>query len=355
MIVALAPSTPAEAAAALAEASAAGERVRIVGGGTRSRMGRPALAPERELRTVGLARVIAYEPADLTATVEAGMGASDLAALLAEAGQGWPQADLRPGSTVGGTLAAAASGRGRLRFGPVRDSLLEVVVATGDGRLVTAGGRTVKGVAGYDLPRLMVGALGTLGAIVQVTLKLWPLPPARGWFTAGGDLAQRWTRAEALLAGAGRPAAVLIDPEGVHVELVGPPEDVSAPDGFTPAQEPPTPEWAGTLRAGVHPPALPDLLRALEREGLPYEAQAGVGCCLVGVELPQQVVAVRAAALAAGGHAVVIDGPEGLRADPFGPLPPGTALMRRLRAAFDPAGILNPGAFAAASDGEEAA
>ena len=69
----------------------------------------------------------------------------------------------------------------RLRQGPVRDSLMEVVVATGDGRVVTGGGRTVKLVTGFDLPRLMVGSLGTLGVIVQATLKLWPEPMAAQW------------------------------------------------------------------------------------------------------------------------------------------------------------------------------
>jgi glycolate oxidase FAD binding subunit len=166
----LAPATPREAAAALADASAARASVGVVGGGTRSRRGRPGPPPDRELRTGAVRRVVAHEPADLTVTVEGGLPVTELAELAASAGQGWPQADVRPGSTVGGVLAAAASGRERLRMGAVRDSLLEVVLATGDGRLVTGGGRTVKGVAGYDVPRLAVGSLGTLGVIVQATL-----------------------------------------------------------------------------------------------------------------------------------------------------------------------------------------
>ena len=136
MTAALSPATPQEAAAALAEATAARASVAVVGGGTRSRRGRPGPPADRELRTTAMRRVVAHEPADLTVTVEAGLPAAELAELAASAGQGWPQADIRPGSTVGGVLAAAASGRERLRMGAVRDSLLEVVLATGDGRLV---------------------------------------------------------------------------------------------------------------------------------------------------------------------------------------------------------------------------
>ena len=172
------PATAEEVAELLRAASADRRPVTSVGGGTRSRRGVPT-DPGARLATSGLRRVIDHTPAELTATVEAGLPATELADRLAAAGQWWPQADIRPGSTVGGILAAAATGRGRLRHGPVRDSLLEVVLVTGDGRIVTGGGRTVKGVAGYDIPRMAVGSLGTLGVIAQVTLKLWPTPPSR--------------------------------------------------------------------------------------------------------------------------------------------------------------------------------
>jgi glycolate oxidase FAD binding subunit len=339
----ISPASQQEAAEALARASAEGERVVVTGGGTRSRRGRPAPPAGLELRTGGLRRVIAHEPADLTATVEAGLPAADLEALAASAGQCWPQADIRPGSTVGGVLAAAASGRARLRSGPVRDSVLEVVLATGDGRVVKGGGRTVKGVAGYDVPRLAVGSLGTLGVILQATLKLWPIPVARGWFGADGDLPGRLAIAAAALAGPARPASVLLAPGRVAVELAGAPEDVVAPPGTEPLDvAPPEPSGRGTVEAGVPPPRLPDLADLLEGAGLGYEARMGVGTCLVAVESTEDVERVRGWALALGGHATVIDGPDDLRADPWGPEPPGAHLMRRLRDAFDPAGILNP-------------
>lgn len=342
MTAALAPTTPDEVAEALAAASAAGARVVVVGGGTRSRRGRPGPPADQELRTGGMNRLVAHEPADLTLTVEAGMQASEVAEIAASAGQSWPQADIRPGSTVGGVLATAASGRERLRAGAVRDSLLEVVMATGDGRLVTAGGRTVKGVSGYDLPRLAVGSLGTLGVIVQVTVKLWPVPAARGWFVMRGPLGQRIAAAERVLAGAVRPTSVLLQPDSVSVLLAGPPEDVRALEGFA-AQQGPVAEPAGVgmIEVGVSSARLGALAHHLEGESFAYEAQMGVGTCRVAVSSVDEVARIRAWALDLGGHAVVVDGPDALRADPWGPPPPGVHLMKRLRASFDPAGILN--------------
>jgi glycolate oxidase FAD binding subunit len=337
----LTPSSREELAEALRSATAAGTPVDVVGGGTRSRIGRPGPPGELALRTAGLTQLVAHEPEDLTLTVEAGMPAEEAAAVAARAGQAWPQAQLRPGSTVGGVLATAASSRARLRAGAVRDSVLQMVVATGDGRIVTSGGRTVKGVSGFDLPRLAVGSLGTLGVIVQVTLKLWPVPAARGWFGLEAPLEERLAAARAALTGPARPVAVLLTPGRLDIELAGPPADVRAPRGMAEVAEPASPSGPGLVEAGVSPARLGDLARALEADGLAYEARMGVGSCTVAVASADEVAAVRRHAVALGGHAVVTDGDEALRADPWGPPPPGVELMRRLRDAFDPAGILN--------------
>lgn len=341
MTTVLTPSTAEELAGMLREATASGRRVDVVGGGTRSRAGRPGPPGDVEIRTGGLRRVVAHEPQDLTLTVEAGLPVTEAVALTAGAGQDWPQAEVRDGSTIGGVLATGASGRRRLRSGAVRDSVLQIVIATGDGRLVTAGGRTVKGVSGFDIPRLAVGSRGTLGVITQVTLKLWPLPEARGWFGAGGGLEERLALARAAVTGTGRPTAVILTPGRIDVELAGPPDDVVPPPGMEPSGDPPAPVGTGVVEVGVPPPRLGDLSVLLEDEGFAYEARFGVGTCLVAVDDAAGVARVRSWAVGLGGHAGVLDGPDGLREDPWGPPPPGLALMRRLRDAFDPAGILN--------------
>ncbi len=340
----LTPTTADEVADALRAATAEHRHVTTTGGGTRSRNGRPA-DPGVILSTAGLRQVIEHTPAELTVTLEAGLPATELAERLAAAGQWWPQADVRPGSTVGGILATAASGRGRLRHGPVRDSLLEVVLVTGDGRIVKAGGRTVKGVAGYDIPRLAVGSLGTLGVITQVTLKLWPKPPARGWFAMEGSLDERMAVAERIRGEQWRPAAILLAPGRLSIDLVGATADVTAPAGTSPADPPPEVTGRGLVDVGVAPVAVASVARELERLGRDYIAEFGVGRCRVAIDTAADLDTLRALAHAHDGHAVVIDGPDDLRTDPWGTPPPGLAIMRRIKQAFDPAGVLNPGRF----------
>jgi glycolate oxidase FAD binding subunit len=97
------------------------------------------------------------------------------------------------------------------------------------------------------------------------------------------------------------------------------------------------------MRAAVSPASLPELLNTLAPLDLSTAAELGVGTCLVGVDSLDHVAEVRERAVALGGHAVVQDAPDELRTDPWGPAPPGLAIMRRLKAAFDPAGVLNPG------------
>lgn len=340
------PGTREELAGLLAGASAAGEGLLVTGGGTHMPPLPPGRADPRRARldTRALARLIDHTPADLTVTVEAGMSAEELDGLLARHGQCWPQADIRPGATVGGVLAAGAGGRARLREGPVRDSLLEVVVATGDGRLVTGGGRTVKNVSGFDIPRMMVGSFGTLGVIVQATLKLWPRPAARGWFHLDADPAALLDRARDLVAHPSRPAAVLLSPAGLHLELAGAAADVRAPDDAVPAPDgPPPPEGPLLLAVGVPPARLGRLIDALRAEGWPYVAQMGVGLCHVAADGPRRAGAVRAAAESLGGHAVLLRDDLGSGLDPWGAPPAGLLQMRRLRRSFDPAGVLNPG------------
>lgn len=342
----LRPSDRDELAGMLRAATAEGRVLDIRGGGLHSRRGWP-FTPDDVLHTDGLARVIDYEPDDMTITVEGGVTVGEVLRLAGDRGQGWPQAPNAPAATVGGVLAAAAGGRRRLRFGPIRDSLLEVVVATGDGRIVKGGGRTVKSVTGYDLPRLLTGSLGTLGVIVQATIRLWPLPMAEQWFTARGEPADMIDMAQGLLAQLHRPTAVIVGPGSLHACITGVPDDVVAPAGMVDATEPSGP-GPGVVEIGVPPAALPALAGRLADDGRGFEAWMGTGICRVAVSAPEDVRAMRDLAMLHDGHAQVIDGDDALRADPFGPVPAGADIMRRIRASFDPAGILCPGRFAAA-------
>src|SRR5208283_2789389 len=129
-------------------------------------------------------RVIHYEPADLTVSVEAGMRFGDFQNLIGQSGL-WLPLDPRGGadSSIGGIIAASAAGPLRQGYGGPRDMVIGLKIATTDGRIAKTGGRVVKNVAGYDLGKLLTGSMGTLGVIVEACLKLFPKPPERATFT----------------------------------------------------------------------------------------------------------------------------------------------------------------------------
>ncbi len=339
------PANRAALCAALRSASDAGRQVRIAGGGSGGRAGLVAPPPDEIATTAHFDRIIAHEPADLIVTVEAGVPVRRLQEALATHCQTWIQAPDVPGATVGGLVARAASSHRRLRYGAIRDSLLQVVIATGDGRLVQAGGKTVKGVAGYDIPRLVVGARGTLGVIVEVTLKLWPLPTSRAWFTAEGRVEELAVLGEQVRRRVHQPAAILLGPRRLDIELIGPPEDLVAPPGMSPSEPAPVFGAPAVAQVGVPPATLPRFASELAATGVAFQAHLGVGVCTVAIEDRAQLDHVRARAIDGGGHAVILDAPDELRRDPWGPPPAGLAIMRRLKAAFDPAGVLNRGQF----------
>ena len=147
------------------------------GGGTAAAVGMPAPRAGLVLGLRRLDRVVEHEPGDLTVIVEAGRTFAALQATLRERGQ-WlsldPPDDAR--ATIGGVLATNASGPRRQLYGTARDLLIGLTVITADGALVRGGGKVVKNVAGYDLPKLFVGSYGTLGVIVEVTVRLRPRP-----------------------------------------------------------------------------------------------------------------------------------------------------------------------------------
>src|SRR3984957_3358913 len=147
------------------------------GGGTKLSWGNPPSRADVVLSTVRLDKIVEHPWADLTVSVEAGCTIQKLQLALAQHGQRlaldplWPEH-----ATIGGVLSTNDSGSLRLRFGALRDLIIGVTLALPDGTLASSGGKVVKNVAGYDLPKLVTGALGTLGVITQAPLRLHPLP-----------------------------------------------------------------------------------------------------------------------------------------------------------------------------------
>lgn len=340
-----------EVADVLAMATADRHRILIVGGRTHADKGNPCEV-DAELWTTQLDGLVSYEPAEMIVVAEAGMRVGELDRILAEGGQEWPS-DAPPEATLGGVIAAAANSPRRLKVGQVRDSVIEMEVVTGDGRLVRSGARTVKSVTGYDVHKLMAGSLGTLAVIVQVALKVRPRPPARRTVRISGGL----EAARQVLEAVPNPAAVLAMPDVVELRLEGWPEEVDrqteaagsvagaldvaldvADDAPFPSARP-WEERPVVAEAAVPPSRLPELLGPpMDRWG----ALVGVGLAWIGLGSPDgELDRLRARAGVLGGIAPVIRGAGGLGDD----RPPGLEINRRLKAAFDPAGVLAPGRF----------
>jgi FAD/FMN-containing dehydrogenase len=198
-------------AAVCAAASEEGWRLRIEGNATWLQPDAPA---EVVVSTRGMTRIVSISPADLVATVEGGVSLAALRAALAEQKM-WLALDPpgRPERTIGSIVATGTTGPLRGGFGPVRDHVLGSSVVTGDGRVVSAGGRVVKNVAGYDLTKLHVGGFGGFGMITSVHLRLRALPASDLTLVARGNR-------DALVA-AGR-AAIEAQIGSVALELLSP-------------------------------------------------------------------------------------------------------------------------------------
>ncbi len=178
------PSTERHVTAALAFANTTGLTVIPRGGATKLDWGNPPRSADLILSTARLNRILEHAWSDLTVTVEAGCTLQSLQQTLAEHGQRlaldalWPHR-----ATIGGALSTNDSGALRLRFGSLRDLIIGVTLALPDGTLASSGGKVVKNVAGYDLPKLATGALGTLGIITRAVFRVHPLPHAAATFT----------------------------------------------------------------------------------------------------------------------------------------------------------------------------
>jgi glycolate oxidase FAD binding subunit len=173
------PRTIPELAEAVRDLHAARKAVAFVGGATQLELGNAPRALDTVIRTLALDAVVDYTPEDQTITVEAGITLAELDRVLAPHGQMLPLdvAD-RERATIGGVVATNAYGRRRQRYGTAKDLIVGVGIVRADGVRARGGGKVVKNVAGFDLPKLMVGSLGTLGAIATVTFRLYPVPAA---------------------------------------------------------------------------------------------------------------------------------------------------------------------------------
>ena len=356
---------------ALRRAGEAGTPVRLRGGRTKLHWAANRGEPELELSTAGLDRVLEHNVGDLTAVLEAGVPLAAAQATFAAEGQMLSLDPPDDGATIGGVVASGDSGPLRSRYGGVRDLIVGIKVALSDGTVAKAGGKVIKNVAGYDLAKLFAGSLGTLGAILEVTVRLHPLPPATAT-AAGGSrdpalvaraarelshapleqlgLDVRWGGGDgAVLSRFGgatareqaEAAARVLANAGVEAEVV---EDDDA-IWRVQREGQRSPEWA-IARVSARQTDLPDLFAATDRLGARLVGRASLGLCWLKLEGrgPEEADAA-IEELRRDYTVTILDAPPGLRADHWGPIDPeARALMRRVRERFDPAGVCNPGA-----------
>jgi len=378
------PTTAEEAAEVLRDAGRRG--VRIAGHGTKLRWGAPPRPTEVELLTDGLDRLVEHTPGDFTAIVQPGLPLARLQAELAREGQMLaldpplgPRGDEgEDGATVGGVVATADAGPLRHRYFAARDLVIGVQVALADGTLARAGGKVIKNVAGYDLAKLFTGAFGTLGLVTEISLRLHPRPQATA--TAVGRTADPAALAAAASAAANRPleadaldvrwagdageVLVRVSGDAAGDRVAGAVAVFEAAGLETEVDDADEARWAAQ-RAGQRSASgtvvkvasvqthLADVLAAARDGGFTLVGRAALGLSWLALEdvAPEEAV-TRVRALrerVAPASAVVLDAPDAVRErlDPWGPVDPGRLeLMRRVKARFDPAGILNPGVFA---------
>lgn len=302
----------------------------------------------------GYCGIVAYEPSELYITARCGTSLAEIETVLAERGQ---MLACEPphfaGATVGGCVAAGLAGPRRQQAGAVRDFVLGAKLIDGRGQVLDFGGQVMKNVAGYDVSRLLAGSLGTLGLIAQVTLKVLPRPVAEvtlccvmdeataiarlnAW---GGQplpiSASFWADGQLFLRLSGARAAV----DAALARLEGEQLD-AAVDFWNPVREQGHQAFAGEILWRL---ALPTSTPPLGLPGLRAIEWGGGQRWYAGDLEP---VALREAAQQAGGHAVLYRAPESLRCQEgaFAPLAPAVlGVHRRLKKAFDPQGIFNPG------------
>jgi glycolate oxidase FAD binding subunit len=383
------PASGEEAAEAMARAAAEGLALAFVGGGTDLGLGARPERLDAVIRTGGLSRLVAHAPGDQVVTVEAGMTLAALQAALAPQGQ-WLALDapFPERATVGGIVAGNAFGPRRARFGGPRDLVLGVTLVRADGTEARGGGRVVKNVAGFDVPRLLVGSRGSLALITTITFRVHPLPETGATVRfAGLGPAQAWALAKAWRAAQLEPSAAAglvdqgrldlgvrfegftagVEDQATRLEALGltlglPGARLDAAGAETFWRRHQAVREGGPLLAKLSAPAdqlaplvegwLPMLLAGLAGGSALVYPTLGVafaaGQPAAAADLAGAVERSRAGLLAAGGSLVICQAPDAVRGafDPWGPAPPALELMRSLKQHFDPERRLSPGCFA---------
>lgn len=210
------PNDAAEVARVLAVAAKSGLSVIPRGGGTKLDWGNAPRAADLVLSTARMNKIVEHAWGDMTAIVEAGCTIAELQRTLAEHDQRLALDSLwSDAATIGGVLATNDGGALRLKFGGLRDQLIGITVALSDGTLARSGGKVVKNVAGYDLPKLFTGAFGTLGVICAATFRLYPLPEERSTISFRAFTAEAMNRlALAILDSSLAPSGVQVRTDG---------------------------------------------------------------------------------------------------------------------------------------------
>jgi glycolate dehydrogenase FAD-binding subunit len=334
--------------------------------------------------------VVEHNPDDLTISVQAGMTAGALAARLAPHRQALPLDP--PGwsaRTLGGIASTHASGPLRMRYGTMRDLLLGVRFVQADGVVTWGGAKVVKSVTGYDIPKLLVGALGTLGVLVELTLRLHPAPDVEGaWLATFASTEQAQECVAMLLASTLQPNRLeILDDRalaacGLPTAAAAVAVSIATVEPAVRAQETALADlvaraggsvetlnatvWSAydrmlaaggvTLRIGTVPSRLAATLGETRSA---FGTAAVAGCAALGAlrarvdggdigALVRGIERLRESVADVDGGVMIERGPRALREaiDPWGPVPsPALAVMRGIKEAFDPTGVLNPGRF----------
>jgi glycolate oxidase FAD binding subunit len=370
------PGSQAEVAAVLRAANEADAAVVPFGGGTQQGLGMPPSRYDVALDLTEIDTLIEHEPADLTVTVEAGMRLSRLQELLGEKGQWLPfDPPVDEAATIGGVLATNASGPARLSRGTARDLVIGMTVATAQGEIVKSGGRVVKNVAGYDLAKLHIGALGTTAVILQVSLKVSPLPVRTSTAGAQGDieallrlsaavesarlplegsvlskeasastwrLALRFAAGEAAVERSMRETLALASEASLQASEMTESEWRAMQDTY--------PAEGVVVRASVLPSDVRGVAEALSGAGAAVSTLPGVGIAYgawPGEVATDTLRSLRAMCESKQGALVVERAPVSSKRaiDVWGAPRGGFELMKRLKQEMDPGETLNPGRF----------